>query len=191
VDIERERSLVEQAKSDVQAFGLLYDAYYSQIYAYCLKRTASVSSAQDVTSEVFFNALKSIRQFRWRGVPFSAWLYRIAMHEISNYYRANGHRQVSLEELANFDIPDEEQAEAQTKLEQQADFLAVRAVVARLPEKYREVVMLRFFDHLQLNQISQVLGKNEGTVKSLLHRGLEKLRVLVAQDATFPRPEGF
>ncbi len=187
MDSEREKELVEQAKHDARAFGLLYDAYYSQIYAYALKRTASVSAAQDITSEVFFNALKSIAKFQWRNIPFSAWLYRIAAHEVSNHYRANGHRQVSLDELVEPNIADEEQADAQTRLEQQADFLAVRAVVARLPEKYREVVMLRFFDHMQLNEIAQVLGKSEGTVKSLLHRGLAKLREMVRQDATLGR----
>jgi RNA polymerase sigma-70 factor (ECF subfamily) len=67
----------------------------------------------------------------------------------------------------------------------------VHAVVSHLPIKYREVVMLRYFDDLQMSEISERLGKSEGTVKSLLHRGLEKLRVLVKQDATFDRPVPF
>ena len=191
MDIEREKELVSQAKNNAHAFGLLYDEYYSQTYSYVLKRTASVNTALDITSEIFLNALKNIGKFQWRGIPFSAWLYRIAAHEISNYYRANGHRQISLDELVDFDIPDEEQAEAQTKLEQQADFLAVHSVVVRLPLKYREVVMMRYFDDLRLNEIAQRLGKSEGTIKSLLHRGLEKLKRLVKSDATFQRPEGF
>jgi RNA polymerase sigma factor, sigma-70 family len=191
MDIEQEKALVNRAKNDIQAFGSLYDAYYGNIYSFALKRTTSVPVALDITSETFFSALKNIKKFQWRGVPFSAWLYRIAAHEITDYYRANGHRQVSLDELVDFDIPSEEQAESEASLENQADFLAVHAVVAKLPPKYRQVVMLRYFDDLQINEISRVLGKSEGTIKSILHRGLEKLRVLVKEDATFDPPGAF
>jgi RNA polymerase sigma-70 factor (ECF subfamily) len=78
MNVEQERELVERAKSNREAFGELYDQYYSRIFGYVLKRTANIEVAEDVTSEVFFKALKNLRQFRWRGVPFSSWLYRIA-----------------------------------------------------------------------------------------------------------------
>jgi RNA polymerase sigma-70 factor (ECF subfamily) len=191
MNMELEKELVMRAKSDVQAFAALYDAYYSNIYTYALKRTANVSVSLDITSNTFFNALRNINKFQWRGVPFSAWLYRIAANEITNYFRSNGHHEVSLDCLVDFDIASEEQAESVANLEKQSDFLAVHAVVSLLPLKYREVVMLRYFDDLQLTEISQRLGKSEGTVKSLLHRGLEKLRVLVKLDATFETPAAF
>ena len=87
MNIEQERELVERAKNNAEAFGELYDRYYAQIFGYVLKRTASIEVAQDVTSEVFFKALKNLRQFRWRGVPFSSWLYRIATNENANHFR--------------------------------------------------------------------------------------------------------
>ena len=87
MNLEQEKELVERAKSDTGAFGELYDQYYSRILGYVLRRTASIEIAQDVTSEVFFKALKHLGQFHWRGVPFSAWLYRIACHEIANNLR--------------------------------------------------------------------------------------------------------
>jgi RNA polymerase sigma-70 factor (ECF subfamily) len=89
MNVEQERELVERAKNNTEAFGELYDRYYSQIFGYVLKRTASIEVTQDVTSEVFFKALKNLRQFRWRGVPFSSWLYRIATNEIANYFTKN------------------------------------------------------------------------------------------------------
>jgi RNA polymerase sigma-70 factor (ECF subfamily) len=191
MNIEQEKELVTQAKSEPQAFGSLYDAYYGDIYSYALKRTASVDVSLDITSNTFFNALKNINKFQWRSVPFSAWLYRIAANEITNYFRSNGHHEISLDCLVDFDIASEEQAESIADLEKQSDFLAVHAVVSLLPLKYREVVMLRYFDDLQLSEISERLAKSEGTVKSLLHRGLEKLRILVKKDATFDRPAPF
>ena len=101
MDLEQERELIERAKNDTEAFGELYDRYYSQIFGYVLRRTANIEIAQDVTSEVFFKALKNLGQFRWRHVPFSSWLYRIATHEIANYFRKSKHRQLCLEEVSN------------------------------------------------------------------------------------------
>jgi len=87
MNLEQEGELVERAKSNSKAFGKLYDWYYVKIIGYVLKRTASIEVAQDVTSEVFFKALKNLGQFHWRGIPFSSWLYRIATHEITNHFR--------------------------------------------------------------------------------------------------------
>ena len=80
MDLEQEKELVERAKNDTEAFGKLYDRHYSQIFGYVLRRTASIEIAQDVTSEVFFKALKNLGQFHWRGTPFPSWLYRIAVN---------------------------------------------------------------------------------------------------------------
>lgn len=190
MDLELEKELVERAKTDAQAFGALYDEYYGKIFGYVVRRTASVASAQDVTSEAFFKALRNIKSFQWRGIPFSAWLYRIAEHEIANFYSHNGHDRVLTDELKHeFDLDDvsleAEVAEAESLLQQQADFLAVHANLSRLSAKYQEVIVLRFFEKKQLKEIAQILGKREGTVKSLLHRGLEKLRKLMGENATF------
>ena len=190
MDLELEKELVERAKNDAQAFGALYDEYYGKIFGYALRRTASIASAQDVTSEVFFKALRNIKGFQWRGIPFSAWLYRIASHEIANIYAGNGHDRVLTEELKHsLELEDAsleaEAAEAETLLQKQADFLAVHASLSKLPARYQEVIALRFFEKKPLGEIAQILGKREGTVKSLLHRGLERLRKLMEENATF------
>lgn len=74
MDLEQEKHLIEKAKGDANAFGGLYDQYYARIFGYVLRTTANIPIAEDITSEVFFKALKNIAKFNWRGIPFSAWL---------------------------------------------------------------------------------------------------------------------
>jgi len=184
MSLEQEKDLVERAKSDAEAFGELYDQYYSQIFGYVLKRTASIEVAQDVTSEVFFKTLKNLEKFHWRGIPFSSWLYRIATNEIANYFRKSKHGQFRLEEASNSirlsnPAAEAELLEAEAELKSHEDFLALHESLSGLPVKYQEVIVLRFFEDKQLKEIGEILGKGDGTVKSLLHRGLEKLRKLM------------
>ncbi len=184
MDLEREKELVCRAKNDTQAFGELYDEYYNRIFGYVLRRTASIDVAQDITSEVFFKALKNIKNFHWRGVPFSAWLYRIATHEITNDFRRKKRRQLLAEEVANsigasnFSA-EAEIAQAETELQKHEGFISIHKNISKLPIKYQEVITLRFFEKKQLKEIGTILGKREGTIKSLLHRGLERMRKLM------------
>ena len=181
MDLEQEKHLIERSKDEPEAFGELYDKYYSRILGYVIKRTASVELAQDITSEVFFKALKNLRKFRWKGFPFSAWLYRIANNEIANHYRKNGHRQLGLEVISNSTnhaepSPESELLAAEAELKKHEDFLILHENIARLSTSYQEVIVLRYFENKRIQEIAEILGKGEGTVKSLLHRCLEKLR---------------
>ena len=184
MDLKQEKELVERAKGDTEAFGELYDLYYSKIFGYILRRTASVDIAQDVTSEVFFKALKNLKQFRWHGVPFSSWLYRIATHEIANYFRKSKHGLLGLKEVSSSislsnASAETELLEAEAELKRHEEFLALHENISKLSIKYQEVITLRFFENKQIKEIGEILGKREGTVKSLLHRSLEKLRKLM------------
>jgi RNA polymerase sigma-70 factor (ECF subfamily) len=174
-----EKKQIERAKKDAKAFAELYDKYYSQIFGYVLKRVANLEIAQDVTSETFLKALKNLWQFRWRNIPFSSWLYRIANNETVNYFRKQKGRWVPLEKIAEPASADNIQIEfieAQEELEKHQDFLKAQKKISKLPLKYQEVIVLRFFEKKQIKEIAEILGKKEGTIKSLLHRGLEKLR---------------
>jgi RNA polymerase sigma-70 factor (ECF subfamily) len=184
MDLSEEKELVRQAQKAPDAFAKLYDQYYPKIFGYALRRTANLEAAQDVTSETFFKALKKLWQFQWRNISFSSWLYKIAANEINQYFRkAEYKKSISLEELQEqgFELisphdPESELIEAQEKLEQHQDFLEIQEKIVRLPAKYQEVIALRFFEKKQINEIAEVLGKKEGTIKSLLHRAVEKLR---------------
>lgn len=176
---EDEKKQIERAKKNAEAFGKLYDKYYSQIFGYILKRVANLEIAQDVTSETFLKALRNLWQFRWRNVPFSCWLYRIANNEIVNYFRKRKGGWVSLEKISepmSSSNPQVEFLEAEDELKKHRDFLMAQEKISKLDIKYQEVISLRFFEQKQIKEIAEILGKKEGTIKSLLHRGLEKLK---------------
>ena len=183
MDLKEEKELVEREKKDKEAFGEIYDRYYSPIFNYSLKRTANVKVAQDVTSEVFFKALKNLWKFRWQSVSLSSWLYRIASNEICDHYRKNK-KYISLDmmvEGGNFDpagVTDlhAEYMESQEKLAEHRDFLKIQKAISGLPDKYQEVLALKYFEKKKINEISEIMGIKEGTIKSLIHRGLEKIR---------------
>jgi len=184
MDLIEEKELVRQAQNAPDAFAQLYDHYYPKIFGYILRRTANLEAAQDITSETFFKALRKLWQFQWRSISFSAWLYRIATNEINQYFRqAHYKKSVSLEELQEqgfepvaISDPEGELIEAQEQLRQHQDFLEVQGKIVRLPAKYQEVITLRFFEQKQIKEIAEILGKKEGTIKSLLHRAVEQLR---------------
>ncbi len=183
MDLVQEQNLVQQARKDPEAFGPLFDHYYPLILRYIVRRVGDLAVAEDLSSEVFYKALHKLWQFRFRQLPFGAWLYRIATNEIRMHFR--GKRFVhSLEWLfdeAGFDLPDDTdlQAEvrrAETILEAHHDFLKVQEKLLALPLAYQEVLALRFFEEKKTAEIAEILGKKEGTVRVLLHRALEALR---------------
>jgi len=184
MDLGEEEKLVRQARKSPDAFAQLYDQYYPKIFGYVLRRSANIEVAQDITSETFLKALSKLWQFRWRNVSFSSWLYKIATNEVNQYFRkAEYKKSISLEELQEqgFELPSShdpegELIEAQDKLEQHQDFLEIQEKISRLSAKYQEVIALRFFEKKQINEIAEILGKREGTIKSLLHRAVEQLR---------------
>ena len=180
MDLIEEKGLVERARRDPEVFGRLYDQYYSQIFNYVLRRVANLEIAQDITSEAFFKALKNLGQFHWRNVPFSSWLYRIAINQITDYFRKGKQEMFSLEEIPDSITPSnpsiDEVLEAEEELRRHEDFLLLHENISKLPIKYQDVITLRFFENKQIKEIGEILGKREGTIKSLLHRGLKKIK---------------
>ncbi len=182
MNLEQEIQIVAEARKNPEIFGKLFDEYYPKIFSYLVKRTADIALAQDLTSETFLKAFDKLWQFRFRGVSFGSWLYRIANNEIRMHFRGKKIT-ISLEDLfenSGFDIPDtdlrEEILEAEEALERHEEFLKMQKHIRMLPEIYQEVIALRFFEEKSLLEIAEILGKKEGTIKSLLSRGLQKLR---------------
>lgn len=190
MDISEQGKLVERARHDRETFGELYDQFYSQIFGYVLKSVANIETAQDITSEVFFKALKNLGQYQSRdNVPFSSWLYRIAINQINDHLRSKNrkHTVVSLEKVSETDYTistssssvEAEVLQAEEELRRQQDFLTLHESISKLPIKYQEVITLRYFEKKQEKEIARILGKPEGTVKSSLHRALRKLREMM------------
>lgn len=178
--LKAEEELVKRAQHNREAFAELYEIYYQRIFNFALKRTADIQLALDITSVTFLKALNQINKYRWRDVPFGAWLYRIAGNEVNDHYRRGGSRRVaSIEEIAELaDTGDyaDEVNHAEEELNRHEEFLLLHKKLAELPEMYREVITLKFFEKKKIKDMVLILGKKEGTIKSLIHRGLEKLK---------------
>jgi RNA polymerase sigma-70 factor, ECF subfamily len=181
MEIGQEQILVARAKAEPQAFAELYEEYYSRIFGYVLRRTANLQLSQDITSEVFFKALKGVGRFNWRGIPFSSWLYRIAAHEIANSYRHTAGENKYLQEVRTSPFS-QEYLNAELELRKNEEYRTLQEAISRLPPKYQEVIALKYFEDKEIKEIAGILSKPEGTVKSLLHRGIEKLRNILTQD---------
>ena len=187
MDAENERSLIERAKKDPEAFGILFEQHYSAIFRYVFRRIEDWDVSKDITSEVFFKAFKGLWRYRWQGIPFSSWLYRIATNEVRMYLRKKRRPIVSPDQLmeeAGFEPIDPqtleaERLEAERKLEEHADFLTIQSQILELPTKYQDVITLRYFEQKTVKEVAEILGQKEGTIKSLLSRGISKLQKLL------------
>jgi RNA polymerase sigma-70 factor (ECF subfamily) len=159
-----ERKLVEAAQADPARFLDLYDRYFHRVWAYVVRRAANRAEAEDVTSEVFRRALESLGHYEWRGVPFAAWLLRIAANLLANRWEKTSRESP--------DVPPEV-AEPDADLERR---VLLFQLVGRLPEAQRRVIELRYIEDRSLIEVAEALGKTEGAVKQLQRRALENLR---------------
>ncbi len=185
--MDGERATIEEAKKDPEAFGILFEQHYPAIFGYVLRRVEDWNTSKDITSEVFLKAFKGLWRYRWQGIAFSAWLYRIATNEVNMYFRKGRLNIVSLDQIMEeigFEPIDPqtleaERIEAERKLREYDDFLAIRSRVLQLPIKYQDVIALRYFERKSVKEVAEILNKKEGTVKSLLSRGIAKLKNLL------------
>ena len=168
-----ERLLVEAAQQDPARFAALYDRHFERVYAYICRRSHSREDAQDLTSEVFHQALAKIGQFEWRGVPFAAWLYRIAANAMTDHWRRVGHRAAHERENPSTEPAAEPTANDLAMIENTA--LLFRLVKA-LPAEQRRVVEMRFAEEKSIREIAKALGRSEGAIKQLQFRGISALR---------------
>ena len=166
-DGESERRLIEEAKRDPSRFAALYDGHFHRIYAYVSRRVGSRAEAEDITSETFHQALENLAKFEWRGVPFAAWLFRIASNAISDHYR----REAKQKDLPAVDPPPEPAAVDDADRRAQ-----VFRNVAVLPADQRRVIQLRFAEEKSIREVAETLGRSEGAVKQLQFRALQTLR---------------
>jgi RNA polymerase sigma-70 factor (ECF subfamily) len=181
--------LVERAKTDPQAFGELYESYYSRMLNYIYRRTLDLALSEELTSNTFFKAIRGLKKYRNRG-SFRGWLYRIATNEIRMHWRSRRtHRENDprwKEELHRIYFTARQSETPEEIVERMRQFVLLHESLRRLPQRYHTVLVLRYFEGLPLGEIAKVLDKRIGTVKSLVHRGLKRLRDQITGDnATF------
>jgi RNA polymerase sigma-70 factor (ECF subfamily) len=172
-DCAAERALIEAAQRDRGRFSELYEANFERVYAYVIRRVRDRDEAQDITSDVFHLALKSLPRFEWRGVPFAAWLYRIAYNEIADRSKTVAKRRAN-ERLFQESDAGVEDASGVDDAERRGRLFKL---VERLPRDQSRVVVMRFAEDKSIREIAIVLGRSEGSVKQLQFRAMQNLRV--------------
>ena len=166
--------LVKAVQGDQEAFGTLYERYVGRIYNYVYYRTGNHHDAEDLTARVFFRAIRGINNYEDRGLPISAWLYRIAHNLVANWHRDKSRRpEILLEDGIGFHIPTEH---PETTLMQDEESENLMRIIRKLPSERQQLLILKFVDHLSNAEIGQIMGRTEGAIKSLYHRTLLTLR---------------
>ena len=171
---QQERRMVEAARQDPTRFAELYQSNFERVYAFVVRRVNDRADAEDVTSEVFHKALANLARFKWQGVPFAAWLMRIARNIIAD--RAK--RVAKEHDLGDFD----EGADVlQSTFEDVERLARLFRLVDQLPEDQRLVLKMRFAGDQSIREIAHELGRSEGAVKQLQFRGLQNLRATIGE----------
>ena len=168
--LQREQEMVLAAQNDHRKFSDLYDRYFEPIFRFIYRRTGRENLTADLCSQTFLKALQNLKKYQYRGVPFSAWLYKIASNEVNKYYRKTKKvMEFSLEESVMGEVleePDllEDQIE---HLERYLDNLSTEEVM---------ILELRFYENRSFQEISYILGISESAAKMRTYRAIEKLK---------------
>lgn len=179
----QELEWIQESKRHPEAFEPLFSKYQNSIFNYILRRTCNMALSKDLTASTFMKALEHIHQFQWKGIPFSAWLYRIATNEINQYFRKHRKTVPLTDELvgnlqsdsktdaALLDAEEKEQGRNRSRI--------VYKALIRLKKKYQDVLTLRYYEDLSIREISGILDIPENTVKTHMRRGLQQLKKLI------------
>lgn len=174
IEISDKEVLVQASQGDQEAFGALYERYVGRIYNYIYYRTGNQHDAEDLTARVFYRAMRHIVNYQDRGLPFSAWLYRIAHNLVANWHRDNSRKkEIPLDETFAIKHFGDHPETAVLKAEDQ---YALLGLIRTLPSDRQQLLILKFVDHLPNAEIGQIMGRTEGAIKSLYHRTLLALR---------------
>ena len=177
-----EIELLNRIKNNPADFSELFKLYYKPIFGYILRRTGNFDDTADLAAESFYKAFRHIGNFSYKGISLKVWLFRIATNEVNLYFR-NKQKHNSLFERIDFENKTlfnqflyEDKKETEIELQKHNQFMTVLKNLKTLPTKYQSVIALRYFEGKDYKEIVEILDINEGTLKSLLSRGLEKLR---------------
>jgi RNA polymerase sigma-70 factor, ECF subfamily len=174
-----DRALVARAKERKEAFDALYRKYLKKVYTYIYYRVGNVEDAEDITESVFLHALLHLDGYQDRGIPFSAWLLRIAHNLVANWHRNAGKRRVVGLESADYlldSAPTPEEV-----IESREDVRELRQALMRLSAERQQALILRFAEGLKHREIGEVMGKSAGAVKVLIHRSIASLHKGLAE----------
>jgi len=178
VELEEERAMVEAAQRDHAAYQALYDRYFDQIYSYVYYHCGSREQAEDITAATFQRGLEDLPNFKWRGVPYSAWLYRVAGNLLSR-----DRRRPAWIELQDSQYRGSAVEEPDAAFLRQEEAGSLQAAIRALPPDQRQAILLRFFAGMRNKEVGKVMNRSEGAVKLLVFRAVTNLRKALGEDA--------
>jgi len=171
--VQDEENLVRRAKQrDQEAFSQLYEENFDKIYRYVALKIGDRIEAEDMTQQVFLKALQSISSFKWKGIPFSAWLFRIAHNQMVDYLRKKSKQATAPLDESQVSSGSNPQLTAEHNLDIEQLLLATK----KLTKAQQEVISLRFAGELPIAQVAKIMGKSEGAIKALQHSAIVALR---------------
>lgn len=174
LEYNEEEILIRASQGDHDAFGLLYAHYVERIFNYVYYRTGNLHDAEDLTARVFQRAMNHIKNYTDRGVPFSAWLYRIAHNLVANWHRDRSRKQeVPLDDLPVIPNKGDHPERNLVRSQEQESLLKM---IRKLPPERQNLLILKFVENMSNSEIGKIMGRSEGAVKSLYHRTLLALR---------------
>lgn len=175
-DIRKENEIVARSKRDPRAFAELYEKYFDRIYYYLLRQTDDEETAGDLCSQTFVNVLNHLSKYEFRGLPFSAWLYKIASNEVNKFYRKKkGKKVFSIEEVKVRELVERNNTDG---LQDWDEEIIQRLLIylRDLPTEMLHVLQLRFFEDKDFKEIAFILDMTESGAKMRTYRALDKLR---------------
>jgi RNA polymerase sigma-70 factor (ECF subfamily) len=179
VILDEDQMLVSAARHDTEAAGRLFDKYYSEILGYIYHCTFDGTVAEDLTSNVFLAVFRHLGRYKWRQIPFRAWLYRIATNEVRMHWRKQKRiKLISLQKNCREFVVAQS---ATSNIEAVEEYGLLHKALLELQLKYRTVIILRYFERKTIAEICQITARKEGTVKAQLHRGLAKLQDILVR----------
>lgn len=172
-----EKAVVDAAQEgDQTALSALYDHYFPRVYRYVATRLSSTEDAEDVTTEIFLRIIENLRSFTWRGLPFGAWVFRIARNEVVSHVRRQKVRTATAQLTEAIQDPSPDHVDT---IVTAFTVATVREAAEKLPEAQRQVIALRFGAGLSVAETAKSLGKTENNVKVLQHKAIAKLQIMV------------
>ena len=176
VDLNQEKQLVEAAKTNIESFGRLYDFYFPKVYAFVASKIYNRDDAEDITGDIFMKALENFRNFEWRGVPFGAWLFRIARNTLNDYYGKYAKTRTSDIDKA-FGVSEYEEKTSPHKKAAQEELAGkVKEILTGMPERELNVIQLKFFSEMTNREIMHITGLSESHVAVIIYRTLRKIK---------------
>jgi RNA polymerase sigma-70 factor (ECF subfamily) len=179
--VQDEVSLIRRAQQrDQVALTQLYEENFDKIYRYIVLKIGDRTEAEDMTQQVFLNALQSISSYKWKGMHFSSWLYRIAHNQVVDYYRKRSkHATVPLDESLPIPAAD---GDPKHLIERKIEIEEIVVATRQLTKTQQEVISLRFASELSISEVAGVMGKSEGAVKALQHSAIVALRKVLSPE---------